>query len=62
MPTISQNVYGPTDGLDVCRFGTFAIPSESYSALYASITGQPLDAYGLLKIGERMCNLERYSN
>lgn len=62
MPTISQNVYDPTDGPDVCRFGAFAIPLESYAALYGSITGQPLDAYGLLKIGERMYNLERYSN
>lgn len=59
---IFQNVYGFTDSLDVCKFGTFAIPLDVYAALYAGMTGAPLDAAGLLKIGERVYNLERYYN
>jgi aldehyde:ferredoxin oxidoreductase len=59
---IFQNVYGFTDSLDVCKFGTFAIPLDVYAALYSSMTGVPLDAGGLLKIGERVYNLERYFN
>ena len=59
---IFQNVYGFTDSLDVCKFGTFAIPLSVYAALYSSVTGVPLDADGLLKIGERVYNLERYYN
>ena len=59
---IFQNVYGFTDSLNVCKFGTFAIPLAVYAALYASVTGVPLDVGGLLKIGERVYNLERYYN
>ncbi len=59
---IFQNVYGFTDSLDVCKFGTFAIPLDVYAGLYSGITGVPLDAGGLLKTGERVYNLERYYN
>jgi len=62
MIMIFQNVYGFTDSLDVCKFGTFAIPLDVYAALYSGMTGVPLDAGGLLKIGERVYNLERYYN
>lgn len=57
-----QNVYGFTDSLDVCKFGTFAIPLAVYAELYAGMTGLPLDADGALKVGERVYNLERYYN
>ena len=57
-----QNVYGFTDSLDVCKFGTFAEPLDVYAAQYSAITGIPLDANGLLLIGERIYNLERYYN
>ncbi|MFC2030365.1 aldehyde ferredoxin oxidoreductase family protein [Chloroflexota bacterium] len=59
---IFQNVYGFTDSAEVCKFGTFAIPLATYAALYSSITGAPLDVDGLLQIGERVYNLERYYN
>lgn len=59
---IFQNVYGFTDSLDVCKFGTFAIPLQVYADLYAGMTGVPLDAGGALQIGERVYNLERYYN
>ena len=62
MIMIFQNVYGFTDSLNVCKFGTFAIPLDVYAGLYSGITGVPLDAGGLLKIGERVYNLERYYN
>lgn len=59
---IFQNVYGFTDSLEVCKFGTFAIPLAVYAALYTGMTGVPLDVDGLLQIGERVYNLERYYN
>lgn len=59
---VFQNVYGFTDSLNVCKFGTFAIPLDVYAGLYSAVTGVPLDANGLLKIGERVYNLERYYN
>jgi aldehyde:ferredoxin oxidoreductase len=57
-----QNVYGFTDSLDVCKFGTFAIPLTVYAGLYSAVTGVPLDVDGLLELGERVYNLERYYN
>jgi len=59
---IFQNVYGFTDSLDVCKFGTFALPLEVYAGLYSGMTGIPVDADGLLQIGARIYNLERYYN
>jgi aldehyde:ferredoxin oxidoreductase len=57
-----QNVYSFTDSLDVCKFGTFAIPLAVYAQLYSAVTGASLDVDGLLKTGERIYNLERYYN
>ncbi|MFQ6001275.1 MAG: aldehyde ferredoxin oxidoreductase family protein [Anaerolineae bacterium] len=57
-----QNVYGFTDSLNVCKFGTFALPLDVYAGYYSAMTGVPLDAAGLLKTGERIYNLERYYN
>jgi aldehyde:ferredoxin oxidoreductase len=62
LQAIFQNVYGFTDSLEVCKFGTFAIPLAVYAALYSGMTGLSLDVDGLLKIGERVYNLERYYN
>lgn len=59
---VFQNVYGFTDSADVCKFSTFAVPLSTFASLYSSVTGVPLDADGLLKIGERVYNLERYYN
>ena len=59
---IFQNVYGFTDSVDVCKFGTFAIPLDVYAAMYSGMTGVELGAGGLLAIGERIYNLERYYN
>jgi aldehyde:ferredoxin oxidoreductase len=62
LAAIFQNVYGFTDSADVCKFGTFAIPLDAYAALYSGMTGVDLDAGGLVQIGERVYNLERYYN
>ena len=62
MIMIFQNVYGFTDSLNLCKFGTFAIPLDVYAALYSAVTGVPLDAGGALELGERIYNLERYYN
>jgi aldehyde:ferredoxin oxidoreductase len=59
---IFQNVYGFTDSIDVCKFSTFALPLDVFAGLYSGVTGAKLDANGLLKIGERVYNLERYYN
>ena len=57
-----QNVHTMTDCLDMCKFSTFAESLDDFAAQYTAITGIPMDANGLLKIGERVFNLERYYN
>ncbi len=42
-----------------CLFTTFALSAEDYAKLISAVTGWDLDAAGLLKIGERIYNLER---
>jgi aldehyde:ferredoxin oxidoreductase len=59
---IFQNVHAMTDCLDVCKFSTFAESLDSFAAQYEAITGVPCDANHLLKVGERVYNLERYYN
>ncbi len=62
MNVIFQNVHAVTDCLDLCKFSSFAESLDSYAAQYEAITGVPCDANHLLKVGERVYNLERYYN
>jgi aldehyde:ferredoxin oxidoreductase len=62
LTVIFQNVHTATDCLDVCKFATFAENLDAFAEQYATITGNPMDADGLLKVGERVYNLERHYN
>jgi len=59
---IFQNVHTFTDCLDVCKFTTFAESLDSFAAQFTAITGTPCTAGDLLKVGERVYNLERHYN
>jgi len=62
LTVIFQNVHTMTDCLDVCKFATFAESLDTFAAQYTAVTGAPADAAYLLKVGERVYNLERYYN
>ena len=62
LTVVFQNVHAMTDCLDVCKFTTFAESLPTFAAQYTAITGNPIDADGLLKVGERVYNLERHYN
>ncbi len=62
MNFVFQNVHAVTDCLDVCKFATFAESLDSFAAQYEAITGVHSDPGHLLKVGERVYNLERYYN
>ena len=62
MAMVFQNVQTATDCLDVCKFATFSESLDSFAAQYEAITGVPCDANHLLKVGERVWNMERYYN
>jgi aldehyde:ferredoxin oxidoreductase len=59
---IFQNVHTVTDCLDLCKFATFAESLDSFAAQYEAITGVSSSAEHMLKVGERVYNLERYYN
>jgi aldehyde:ferredoxin oxidoreductase len=62
LTVVFQNVHTVTDCLDICKFATFALSMDSFAQLYSAITGAPMTAAELLKVGERVYNLERYYN
>ncbi len=62
LTVVFQNVHTATDCLDICKFATFAESMDAFAEQYSTITGNPMDAGGLLKVGERVYNLERHYN
>jgi len=62
MVIIFQNVHTMTDCLDVCKFATFAESLDSFAKQYEVMTGVPSSPEHLLKVGERVYNLERHYN
>ncbi|MGD2158444.1 MAG: aldehyde ferredoxin oxidoreductase family protein, partial [Anaerolineales bacterium] len=62
LTVIFQNVHTMTDCLDVCKFATFSETLDTFAAQYSAVTGVEVDADYLLKVGERVYNLERYYN
>ncbi len=62
LTALFQNVHTFTDCMDLCKFSTFAETLDTFAAQYTSFTGVQVDANELLKIGERVYNLERYYN
>ncbi len=57
-----QNLSAAMDSLVLCRFTTFAFTVEDYADLLTAATGLPIDGRELLRIGERIWNLERLFN
>ena len=62
LTVIFQHVHTVTDCLDLCKFATFAESMDTFAAQYSAVTGIVADAAYLLKVGERVYNLERYYN
>ena len=57
-----QDLSGFTDSLDVCKFAQFAEGPEEFAEQFSAYTGMEITAEDVLKIGERIYNLERYYN
>ncbi len=57
-----QNLSAAMDSLVLCRFTSFAWSVVDYSDFTAAATGFSIDSRTLLKIGERIWNLERMFN
>ncbi|HJV46816.1 MAG TPA: aldehyde ferredoxin oxidoreductase family protein [Bacillota bacterium] len=59
---VFQDIFSFTDSMDVCKFSNFSESPENYAEQYSSMTGVKITADDVLKIGERIYNLERYYN
>lgn len=57
-----QDVFAVIDSLIVCKFTSFAIWTEEYASLVASVTGWDVTAKDIEIIGERIWNAERVFN
>ncbi len=55
-----QDLHAVSDSLDICKFSVFAESIDDYVAQYSAVVGVPIDAAGMLTIGERIYNLERH--
>ena len=62
LTAIFQNVHTMTDCLDLCKFSTFAESLDDFAAQFTTMTGMEVTVDDLLKVGERVYNLERYYN
>ena len=59
---IFQNLSAAMDSLVMCRFSSFALSAEEYSNMLSAVTGLSYTSEDLLRIGERIWNLERVFN
>lgn len=57
-----QDLTAVIDSLGMCLFTSFALGAEEYTALYNAATGQKITSEELMKIGERIYNIERVFN
>jgi aldehyde:ferredoxin oxidoreductase len=60
--SIFQNLAAAMDSLTVCRFSSFALSAEEYSSILSAVTGIRYGSEDLLRVGERIWNLERIFN
>jgi aldehyde:ferredoxin oxidoreductase len=57
-----QDLSAFTDSLDLCKFSQFAEGPEEYAKQLAAYWGRPVTPEEILRIGERIYNLERHYN
>ena len=62
MIKIAEDINAVIDSLTACKFVFFAAGLEEYSRVLNAVTGTAHDVQSLLKIGERIWNLERRLN
>ncbi|NYT06175.1 MAG: aldehyde ferredoxin oxidoreductase, partial [Methanomicrobiales archaeon] len=59
---IFQDLSAAIDASGMCLFSSFALDGKDYADLIAAATGMPLDADGLMRIGERIWNVQKLFN
>lgn len=57
-----QDLLAFSDSMDVCKFSSFSENADHYAEQYSTMTGMSLTAEDVMRIGERIYNIERYYN
>ena len=57
-----QDIHAVSDSLDLCKFSVFAMDMEDYTAQFNAMTGLNYTVEDMMRVGERIYNLERYYN
>jgi len=57
-----QDLSAIIDSMGLCIFTIFALNPEQYASLLSTVTGEPIETRELLRMGERIWNLERLFN
>jgi aldehyde:ferredoxin oxidoreductase len=59
---IFQNLFAAIDSLVLCKFTSFALGTEQYAKLLTAATGVEFTDEDVMRVGERIWNLERLYN
>jgi len=59
---IFQDLYSACDSLIICKFNTFAIGAKEFAPTLSAVTGWNYSPDDIMKVGERIYNLERAFN
>lgn len=59
---IFQDLLSFSDSMNICKFSSFSENAENYAEQYSAMTGIPFTADDVMKVGERIYNLERHYN
>ena len=60
--SVHQNSAAVVDSLVVCKFTNLAVAEEYFARMLSAVTGLPFTADDLMRVGERVWNIERLYN
>ncbi|UCZ54666.1 aldehyde ferredoxin oxidoreductase family protein [Bacillus shivajii] len=59
---VFQDLHAFSDSLDLCKFSAFSENADLYAEQYSAVVGIELTGDDIMRIGERVYNIERYFN
>lgn len=59
---VFQDLLAFSDSMNICKFSSFSENADNYAEQYSTMTGVEVSADDVMKIGERIYNLERHYN
>jgi aldehyde:ferredoxin oxidoreductase len=59
---VFQDLHAASDSMDLCKFSAFSMGAQEYADMLGAVIGEPVSPDEIMRIGERVYNLERYYN